>query len=198
MTYYIVGLGNPGDEYKESRHNVGRDIVDFFRKKNGFSDWSLDSKAKALVSKGKIGKNSLELILPDAYMNKSGVSLKGFITSVKAAHNTVVVYDDLDFAFGKMKISFNRSSGGHRGVESIEKNLKTREFIRLRVGVTPATPSGKLKKPHGEKEVVDFILGKFKKSESEELKKIYKRAALAIEEIISLGLEIATGNCNKS
>ena len=198
MNFYIVGLGNPGDEYKESRHNVGRDIVDFFRKKNGFSDWTPNNKAKALVSKGKIGKNSLELILPDAYMNKSGVSLKGFITSVKAAHNTVVVYDDLDLAFGKMKISFNRSSGGHRGVESIEKNLKTREFIRLRVGVTPATPSGKLKKPHGEKEVVDFILGKFKKAESEELKKVYKRAALAIEEIISLGFEKAMGNCNKS
>jgi len=197
MTYYIVGLGNPGDEYKESRHNIGRDVVDFFRKKNGFSDWKLDNKAKALVASGKIGKDEIELVLPDAYMNKSGVSLKGFIKSVKAAHNAIVVYDDLDLPIGKMKISFNRSSGGHRGVESIEKNLKTREFIRLRIGVTPETASGKLKKPHGEKEVVDFILGKFKKPEAEELKKVYKRAVTALEEIISFGLERATGNCNR-
>jgi len=198
MKFFIVGLGNPGDEYKESRHNVGREIVEFFRKKNGFLEWQLNKKAKALTSGGKIGKHDIDLILPDAYMNKSGLSLKGFITSVKAAHSTVVVYDDLDLPIGKMKISFNRSSGGHRGVESIEKNLKTREFIRLRVGVTPATAGGKLKKPHVEKEVVDFILGKFKKTEGEELKKVYKRAATSLEEIISLGLEIATGNCNRS
>ncbi|MEK7551884.1 MAG: aminoacyl-tRNA hydrolase [Patescibacteria group bacterium] len=198
MTYYIVGLGNPGDEYKESRHNVGRDIVDFFRKKNGFSEWKLNNKAKALTSEGKIGKNDVDLILPDAYMNKSGVSLRGFITSVKAAHSAVVVYDDLDLPIGKMKISFNRSSGGHRGVLSIEKNLKTREFIRLRVGVTPATASGKLKKPHGEKEVVDFILGKFKKSESEELKKVYKRASEALEDVVKDGLEKAMGKWNSN
>ena len=111
MTYYIVGLGNPGDEYRESRHNIGREIIEFFRKKNGFYEWKLDNKAKALVSGGKIKKDEVELILPDAYMNKSGISLKSFVGSIKAAHNTIIVYDDLDLPLGRMKISFNLSSG---------------------------------------------------------------------------------------
>ena len=95
-----------------------------------------------------------------------------------------------------MKISFNRSSGGHKGVESIIKALKTRAFARLRIGICPTTTSGKLKKPKGEKALLDFIIGEFKKAEIEEMKKITKKGADALGFILDEGREIATGKVN--
>ena len=97
-------------------------------------------------------------------MNKSGLAVKPIITSKKKAEALIVIHDDLDLPIGKFKISFNKSSGGHRGVESIIKAIKTEAFTRVRIGISPATPSGKLKKPKGEKDVGDFILGEFKKA----------------------------------
>lgn len=194
--FLIVGLGNPGEEYENTRHNTGRMIVEAFRKKQDFSGWSFDKKRNALVSSGKIGKKEVMLLLPETFMNKSGLSLKNLITSVKKAHDLTVVYDDLDLPLGKMKISFNRGSGGHKGIESIVRTIKTKEFVRIRVGISPSTPSGKLKKPSGEKAVVDLILGKFKNSELEQMKKVSKNVVAALEEIIGEGLESAMGKWN--
>ena len=84
-------------------------------------------------------------------MNNSGKSLFPLIKSKKTAEQLVVVYDDLDLPLGTLKVSFNRGSGGHRGLDSIIKALKTREFTRIRIGTSSATPSGKIKKPIGEK-----------------------------------------------
>lgn len=195
---YIVALGNPGEEYKNTRHNVGRIVLEAFVKKNGFSDWVPNRKVKALSSEGKIGKDKAFLIEPETFMNKSGLSLQLIITSKKKAENLVVIHDDLDLLLGKFKISFNKSSGGHRGVESIIKAIKTEAFIRVRIGISPSTPSGKVKKPKGEKEVADFILGEFKKSEMETLKKISKKVSDALEMLILEGREKAMGEFNKS
>ena len=84
-------------------------------------------------------------------MNKSGLSLKSAITNKKKAENLVVIYDDLDIPLGKFKISYGRGSGGHKGVESIARSIKTKDFIRIRVGIAPATPSGKVKSPKASK-----------------------------------------------
>jgi PTH1 family peptidyl-tRNA hydrolase len=94
-----------------------------------------------------------------------------------------VIYDDIDLPFGKIKISFDRSSGGHNGVGSIIKQLKTQEFIRIRIGVSPVTPTGKTKKPKGEDKVLKFLLGEFKKDELTELKKLSKKVTEAVEMI---------------
>lgn len=193
---YIIGLGNPGEEYEETRHNTGRMAVDFFHRSAKFPEWKIDKKSKSLISKGKIGKTEVLLIKPETFMNKSGISAASFVTSVKKARDLIVIYDDLDLPLGKMKISFNRGAGGHRGIESIEKSLKTREFGRLRIGISSQTPGGKLKKPQGEKAVVDFILGKFRKSEGDDLKKVFKNASHALQMIISEGLEKAMGEYN--
>lgn len=193
---YIIGLGNPGEEYEETRHNTGRMAVDFFHRAEKFPEWKIDKKSKSLISKGKIGKTEVLLIKPETFMNKSGISAASFVTSVKKARDLIVVYDDLDLPLGKMKISFNRGAGGHRGIESIERSLKTREFGRLRIGISSQTPGGKLKKPQGEKAVVDFILGKFRKSEGDDLKKVFKNASHALQMIISEGLEKAMGEYN--
>ena len=181
--YIIVGLGNPGEEYESTRHNVGRFIASEFVKKYELPELSYDKKFFALVSKGEIekgsGKSKTEekviVILPETFMNKSGKSLAELITTEKKAEHLIVIQDDLDLPFGSVKMVFNRGMGGHRGLESIKKSIKTEAFIRVKVGVSPTTPTGKIKKPKGEDKVVKFILGKFKDDEIKELKKISKR-----------------------
>jgi len=188
---YIVGLGNPGEEYKKTRHNTGRIILDIIRKKIDADEFEFNKKINALVSEGKIGKEKVMLIEPETFMNKSGLSLKPLILSKKKAESLVVIYDDLDLPIGKMKISFNRGTGGHKGLESVAKQIKTLEFVRFRVGISPHTPGGKTKKPSGETAVEKHILGAFKDPEILELKKIGKHATEALEVFVKEGREMA-------
>jgi PTH1 family peptidyl-tRNA hydrolase len=185
--YIVVGLGNPGEEYVETRHNVGRMVLDAFSKSHDLKDWTDDKKIKALKTEAKVGKNKATLLKPETFMNKSGDSVRSLITSKKKAQTLVVIHDDLDLPLGKIKISFNKSSGGHKGVESIIKVVKTEEFIRLRLGISGETASGKIKKPQGEEKVIDSILGEFKKAEEADLKKVIKKAVTALEMTIDLG-----------
>lgn len=202
MQYVIVGLGNPGEEYANTRHNVGRMVLEAFRTKNDFPEWTLDKSVKALVSKGAFGKDKVILLEPDNFMNVSGKSVAPFMKNAKEADlsaqagRTIVVYDDIDLPLGTMKISFNRSSGGHKGVESIIKALKTREFTRLRMGICPMTPGGKPKKPKGEDAILEFIVGPFKKAEAEVMSKAVKQGADALALILTEGREKATGEVN--
>lgn len=188
MAYIFVGLGNPGEEYKETRHNTGRMLVEWFGKSLD-AEWKTDKKLNATVAKVKVGKTPVTLVLPETFMNNSGKSVKPLITSVKSAEKLMVIYDDLDLPFGTNKISFNKSSGGHRGLESIIKSIKTEKFARVRVGISPTTPTGKIKKPHGEDAVTKVILGKFKEEEIKELKKLSKSVNEALEVFVSEGLE---------
>ena len=160
------------------------------------SEWKEDKKLKSEVAKTKIGKNSALLIKPNTFMNKSGDAVRSLVKNKKQAETLVVIHDDLDIPFGKIKISFNKSAGGHRGVESIVKAVKTTSFIRMRIGISPTTASGKMKKPSGEKDVANLILGKFKPSEIESLKKIMKNAVMGLELIITEGREVATMKIN--
>lgn len=163
----VVGLGNPGEEYKNTRHNTGRILLTLVEKKLE------DSKLK------------IKYLAPDTFMNNSGKAVAPLVKSKKDLQDLVVIYDDIDLPLGKMKISFNRSSGGHNGLGSIIKSLKTEEFLRIRIGIAPATPSGKIRKPKGEKATLNFLLGEFKKPELEVLKKLSKNVALAIETIFT-------------
>jgi len=196
MSYVIVGLGNPGEKYGQTRHNIGRVMVDSFAQKQNFSQWDTDKKSKSLISEGVVQKENVILLLPEAYMNKSGLSVKPFITSKKKAEQLIVVYDDLDLPLGAFKISFGRGSGGHRGLESIIRSVKTKDFIRVRIGITQATPGGKLKKPKGDKKVLDFILGDFKKGEQDGLKKVSKKVIAALEVIVKEGRQRAMNEYN--
>jgi PTH1 family peptidyl-tRNA hydrolase len=203
INYIIVGLGNPGGEYEGTRHNVGRMVLDAFVKKNDFKSWAEDKRLKSLTAEGKIGKNKALLLKPETFMNKSGEALLGLLKDkklkleskkvnnikLKTLENLIVVNDDLDLPLGKIKVSFNKSSGGHRGVESINKAVKTEAFIRLRLGISGETASGKIKKPQGEEKVIDTILGRFKPSEADELKKTIKKAVQALELVIEYGWE---------
>ena len=196
MHYVIAGLGNPGEEYERTRHNTGRIVLDAFRKREDLPDWEFDKKMNALVSKGKLGKHTVTLLEPETFMNKSGSSVAYLVKSKRAAEALVIIYDDLDMPLGKLKISFNRSSGGHKGLESIIRAVKTEAFARLRVGISLSTPSGKLKKPSGDEKVHDFIIGKWKDAEFAELKKVSKKACDALAAIVVDGRAKAMGEFN--
>ncbi|MDD2935501.1 MAG: aminoacyl-tRNA hydrolase [Candidatus Pacebacteria bacterium] len=193
--YTIVGLGNPGKEYAMTRHNTGRIMLDYFAKSNDFSDWNENKKYKSLVSEGKLDKEKVILLKPETFMNKSGLSVKDLIDKDNAG-NLIVIYDDLDLGLGDFKISFNRGTGGHNGLESIVKTIKTKEFTRIRVGICPTTPTGKLKKPKGEEKVLNLIMKDFKKPELDVLKKISKRINIALEMIVKEGRDKAMNEFN--
>ena len=161
----VVGLGNPGAEYENTRHNTGRIMVGLIEK--------------------KLEGVKIKFITPDNFMNNSGKAVAQLIKTKKDLKDLVIIYDDIDLPIGKMKISFNRSSGGHNGLGSVIKALKSEEFMRIRIGISPVTPSGKLRKPTGEKNVIKFILGEYKKSELETLKKLSKKVAEAVETIFT-------------
>src|SRR3989338_4982790 len=182
----VVGLGNPGEEYEGTRHNTGWVMLDFIL--GNKIEWNESKGAKALFYKEK----QIEYLKPLTFMNNSG----GAVLYAKEKHNVpskniIVIHDDIDLPLGRMKISFNRSAGGHRGLNSIIKALKSEEFLRIRIGITPATPAGKLRKPKGEKAVINFILGEFKKPELETLKKLSKKVSEAVQMIFSESKEKA-------
>ncbi len=171
----VVGLGNPGSEYENTRHNSGRIVVGMIEKKLGQEN----------------NKQKIKFITPDTFMNNSGKVVAPLIKAKKDLKDLVVIHDDIDLPLGKIKISFNLSSGGHNGVGSVIKMLKSEEFLRIRIGISPATPKGVARKPKGEKAMLNFLLGKFKKSELETIKKLSKKVAEAVEIIFSEGKDKA-------
>jgi peptidyl-tRNA hydrolase, PTH1 family len=191
MQWLIAGLGNPGGEYDGTRHNVGRDFLIALAKKEGAGEWKEDKKIHGQSLKGELfGKKTL-LVLPDTYMNNSGRAFVSLVGSKKQAEQLVVLQDELDLPLGVVKIAFGSSAGGHRGVDSIQRALKTKDFVRIRIGISPSTASGKIKKPDS-KDVNDFVLGRFKPSEEEKLKKVRKTVFEALELMLTEGREVAT------
>src|SRR3989338_2833765 len=207
--FFIVGLGNPGEEYINTRHNTGREAVLKLCKNLDFADFENNNKFKSLISKGKIKKELVTLILPETFMNKSGQAISYFIkpklkTAKKGLENLIVVHDDLDLPLGTLKISYNKGTGGHRGLDSVAKAVKTLEFVRVRIGISPSTAKGRAKKQNeglpaqaGEQKVLDFILGKFKPAEMEILKKTFKKSSEAIQTLILDGRDRAMNRFNQ-
>lgn len=186
MAYIIVGLGNPGGEYRGTRHSVGREFVQTLAE-----NWREDLKRKSLTAKRKLAGQEVLFVLPETFMNKSGEAVRKFVASKKAAEKLIVVHDDIDLPLGSFKISFNKSAGGHRGVESVIRAIKNQAFIRVRIGIAPVAPGGRIRKPKGEKTVVDFILSRFRPGEEKAIKKVFKQALEALECLLEEGKEKA-------
>ncbi len=169
----IVGLGNPGKKYIKTRHNIGFRILDKIRIENNFPDFKLDKKFNALLSK----KNGVFLLKPQTFMNKSGISVSNFIRYYNVEPSKlIVIHDDADFKLGKVKIDKNRSSGGHKGVQSVINHLSTKEFWRLRFGI------GKEEKKAG-----DIALEKFSKKEDEKVERLIQKVINEIDRGLEKG-----------
>lgn len=137
----IVGLGNPGKKYKNTPHNIGFEAIDEFAKENNFPEFKMSKKFKAQISK----KGNVLIAKPQTFMNNSGLSLKK-IRGGRTSVNLIVVHDDIDLPLGKVKVSENRGSAGHKGIESIIKELDTKDFVRIRIGVSREEKPDVLKK----------------------------------------------------
>jgi len=185
----ILGLGNPGPEYENTRHNAGRMVVKYFAKENDFPGFEFDKKSNSLVSEGKIGKVKTVAALPETLMNKSGNAAAKLMKPRKELPDLMVIHDDLDLHLGKVKISYGKNSGGHKGVESVMRAVKTKNFVRIRVGISSA--SGR--KPP---DILKFIIGKFKPEEEKILKKVCKKISEALYTMITESLEKAMSQFN--
>ena len=192
MALVIVGLGNPGKEYEKTRHNAGRSAVELIAKQEGAGDFVFNKTSNALVAKGEVGGENATLVLPETMMNLSGKAVAAYVKSMKAAKNLLVIHDDLDLPLGTVKMVFGRGSGGHKGVESIMRAVKTKDFASIRIGISAAGKKNQAKKVHGEEKVIKMVIGKWKPTEEVVVKKVLKKVALAVRLFAADGIEAAT------
>jgi PTH1 family peptidyl-tRNA hydrolase len=206
MSLTIVGLGNPGKEYEKTRHNAGRNAVELVAsagggsasggKQKNFSDFVFNKTTNALVSKGSVEGENVTLVLPETMMNLSGKAVAALVKSPKAAKNLLVIHDDLDLPLGTIKMVFGRGSGGHKGVESVMRAVKTQDFARIRIGISAAGKKNQAKKVSGEEKVLKMVIGKWKPTEEAAAKKIMKKVAEAVRLFAAEGIESATQFAN--
>lgn len=190
--WLIVGLGNPGKKYEKTRHNIGRMVVELFRVRNLFGEWSNNGLAKAQESRGSLKGSQVRLLMPETYMNLSGESIRLFVKSPDDAARLVVVHDEVDLPFGRIKISFDSGAGGHHGVESIIAHTSTKGFVRVRVGICPVDEQGMAKKSSDP----DFVVKEFSTNEKEILDDVIQRAMQAVLKIVDKGTEEAMNEFN--
>jgi PTH1 family peptidyl-tRNA hydrolase len=162
--YRILGLGNFGEEYQDTPHNIGKQILEIFKKNNqlDFGRSRFEQKRKSELFLGEIFGEESELIFFEEFMNNSGDAFNGVFSKENEdeKEKVVVIHDDIDLPFGEFRISFNRGDGGHNGIKDIVKKLKTKEFIRIRIGVCPVDFFGKCRKPKSGHSVNKYLVDK--------------------------------------
>ena len=169
---WIVGLGNPGNEYRYTRHNVGFMAIDQLAER-----WGIEvsqSKCKALIGEGRAGGQKVVLLKPMTYMNLSGESVRAFLDYYKAdVANMLVLYDDLDTPFGHIRMRYQGSPGGHNGIKSIIQHIGTQNFNRVRLGISRPAPG------HA---ISDYVLSNFRKEEADGLRLMLETACNGVQE----------------
>ena len=166
--------------------------MELVAKNNDFDEFVFNKTSNALVAKGAIEGENATLVLPETMMNLSGKAIAAFVKSPKAAKSLLVIHDDLDLPVGVLKMVFGRGSGGHKGVESVMRAIKTKDFARIRIGVAPAGKKNQAKKLKDEEKVIKLVIGKWKPAEEAAVKKVLKKAAEAARLFASDGIEAAT------
>lgn len=179
MITIIIGLGNPGEKYKNTRHNAGFLAVDEIARENNFSSFSFEKKYNAEISEGKIVKEKVILAKPQTFMNNSGKTAGILAKTYKLkAKNFIIIHDDKDLPLGKIKICQERGSAGHKGVESIIKAINNKELVRIRIG-TASKKNIKAEK---------IVLKNFNEEDQTLIKKAIKKTAESASAIIDKGL----------
>jgi len=184
--FLLVGLGNPGREYRETRHNAGFMVIDRLSEQLGFGLSRVQSKA--LIGQGKLGEARVILAKPQTYMNLSGQAVASLLRFYKLPHSRLlVIHDDIDLPFGTIRMRPGGGSGGQKGLASIIQQLGTQEFPRLRVGV--GRPSGRM-------DPADHVLQTFSPAERELLPGVLKTAVEASLSFVKDGLSQAMNQFN--
>jgi PTH1 family peptidyl-tRNA hydrolase len=185
----IVGLGNPGNKFKKTRHNFGFKVIEEFQKKYGFPKFRLILKLNSNISQKELFGKKIILAKPQTFMNSSGIAIKKLIQNFKLPiFNLWVIHDDISLPLGQIRISKSRGSAGHKGVESIIKELETKDFVRFRLGIKSQKFLGQIK---------EFVLQKFDKKEEKIVKEVIKKTISAIEFSLKFGLKKAMQEYNK-
>ncbi len=204
----IIGLGNPGKKFQKTRHNLGFRVIDVFGKKNQFPNFRILKKCLALISEKKLNNEKILLAKPQTFMNLSGKSVKLLIhhffpkpqilqinamADIWSIEERVwIVHDEIDLPLGEIKIVKNRGAAGHKGVQSIIDELKTKNFVRIRIGIRP-----KNQETEKQKNIEKFVLQKFDKEEEKIVKEVIKKTAQALEFTLKNGLEKAMSEYNR-
>jgi PTH1 family peptidyl-tRNA hydrolase len=193
----IVGLGNPGENFENTKHNFGFIIVDNFQKKYDFPEFKEDKKLKAQISEKNILGKKVLLAKPLTFMNNSGdsvqVLIKKELNQKNISESLLVIHDDLDIKFGEIKIVKNRGSAGHKGVESIMKKIKTQDFIRIRLGIGQENK----KRITNKQKIKEFVLSPFSQKQKKILNRVIAKSIEAINIFIKEGLNKAMNEVNK-
>jgi PTH1 family peptidyl-tRNA hydrolase len=175
-TIAVIGLGNIGAEYEQTRHNIGFNCVDHFAKESEFPGWILKKDLKAEVSIKTLGDSRVILVKPTTLMNRSGDAVSEVVQFYKIpASNILIIHDELDISFGKIRSRQGGSSAGHNGLKSII-NVIGPDFSRLRIGVGPKTPE--------QIDSADFVLQKFNPTESKHMDALYLEVSSMINEYV--------------
>lgn len=173
----IVGLGNPGREYENTRHNVGFQLLDFLAKEKGIEIYK--NKFNGEYGEISIQGEKVLFLKPLSFMNLSGGVVSKFISFYKISLDDIlIIQDDLDMSFGKIKIVYNSSSGGHNGIRDIERCLGSKQYARLKIGITNDKSM----------DTKDYVLGKFSKKEQDILNQDYIKLIDIIEDFCTMDL----------
>lgn len=182
----IIGLGNPGTEYNQTRHNVGFEAIDALAKKYHINPNR--SKFKSFYGEGKIGSEKVILVKPQTYMNLSGEAAKAFATWYKIdPKDILIIYDDVSLPPGRLRIRLKGSAGGHNGIKSIINHFGTDEFERIKIGVG--------EKPQGWN-LADYVLSRFTNLELKTIDQVMEDVVGATEMIIKEGMQEAMNKYN--
>jgi|SRR3989338_372567 len=190
--FLIAGLGNPGDKYTGTRHNLGFEVVNELRRKMDLPQFETDKKFKSEISKN----SGLILIKPLTFMNMSGMAISAVAEYFKVEpEEVIIIHDELDLPLGHIKIRLGGSDAGHHGVESVIKILGSDQFIRLRLGIGNwHAVSGEHK--HASFNAEKFVVDQFLPGEKSKVKAMVKRAVKAVEAILTSGLDKAQNQYN--
>jgi peptidyl-tRNA hydrolase, PTH1 family len=182
----VVGLGNPGEEYDKTRHNVGAEVVEILARRHGGK--LRKQKERSLTDEVNVGGKRMGLAIPLTYMNLSGEAVAPLVRryGVEPAR-LVVVHDEMDFELGRLQVKNGGGLAGHNGLKSIVAHLHTQDFVRVRIGIG---------KPPGSRQGADHVLRRFSKAEGQEIDVVLEEAADAVELILAEGVDVAMNRVN--
>ena len=184
--FVVIGLGNPGKDYTNTRHNVGFDTLDILSKRNNIELNKI--KFKAVYGEGTICNEKVLLVKPQTYMNNSGISVRELMQFYKVPiQNIIVVVDDIDIDFATIRIKIKGSAGSHNGLKSIIYHIQDDEFPRVKIGIG---------KKHQNQDLADFVLSRFSKDERIDIEASILTAAEAVETIICEDINKAMNKYN--